>query len=780
MKKYLLIALFSLYSIFAYSQAVGDWKMHSVYGDVIGNIFDTKDNVYFISNYNVYCYDKVNDETIGFSKKTKLSDVKAIEIYYDYDKEFLVIVYDNGNIDVMQKNGKVVNIPDLKNIVLSTTKNINYISFVDDKFYVATDFGYMVIGTDKFEVKESHNYGVKIKAATESNGYVILCTESDILTSKTSDNHFSMDSFKSVLSGQISKLAYTIDNKSFILDTGWLYRATVNDDGSVALNVLSQMGSKTIQKRSDDGIFINCVDGNFYIIGNDGLLKEKVDVPTEINKSKYASYGVDGSYWGIETKGVHQVKLESGTVTVMTDYFRPNASSVWYPYYLVYEPRLGTLFVSNVGSVVYKESYHDAAALSTYDGNYWKDVTIYDNVPTPNLKDGVLRSPYTPVYDPEDASVMYLGAWYEGLYRIKDGKITHNYNYDNAPYYKYLNWNCLVPSVAFDKDKNLWTINAFNNEEIFVLPRAKQGVDNTSKADWVSVPLLSFFPEKTAGLLITKKGMKIFHEGKYGEKLFFLDDNGTLDGNDDKTQYFSSLTDQDEKSYTWNYIHCLVEDQNGKVWMGTTNGVVEFAPEKGVNSNFRINRIKVPRNDGTNYADYLLENQDVLAIAVDGANRKWLGTKESGLFLVSSDGSEIIEHFTTDNSYLPSNQVISLCCNPNNNSVYVGTNQGMTEYLSDAYPSEDTYDDVYAYPNPVRPDFTGYITVKGLMDNSLVKIADAAGNVIYSGMSIGGMFTWDGNNSDGSRVKTGVYYVLASQKGNDKSSGVVTKILIIN
>ena len=147
---------------------------------------------------------------------------------------------------------------------------------------------------------------------------------------------------------------------------------------------------------------------------------------------------------------------------------------------------------------------------------------------------------------------------------------------------------------------------------------------------------------------------------------------------------------------------------------------------------------------------------------------------------MSEDGSEIIEHFTTENSYLPSNQVISVCCNPNNNSVYVGTNCGMVEFLSNAYPASDSYSNVYAYPNPVRPDFTGYITVRGLMDNSLVKIADAAGNVIYSGMSVGGMFTWDGNKSDGSRVDTGVYYVLASQNGSDKSSGAVTKIMVIN
>ena len=130
-------------------------------------------------------------------------------------------------------------------------------------------------------------------------------------------------------------------------------------------------------------------------------------------------------------------------------------------------------------------------------------------------------------------------------------------------------------------------------------------------------------------MIFTKKGIKVFHEGKYGSSLFFLNDNGTLSTSDDVTKSYANLIDQDEKTYSWNYILTFVEDLNGKVWMGTTNGIVEFSPEKAFSSNFRINHIKVPRNDGTNYADYLLENQSVLAIAVDGANRKWLGTLES-------------------------------------------------------------------------------------------------------------------------------------------------------
>ncbi len=228
-------------------------------------------------------------------------------------------------------------------------------------------------------------------------------------------------------------------------------------------------------------------------------------------------------------------------------------------------------------------------------------------------------------------------------------------------------------------------------------------------------------------------------------------------------------------------IASFAEDRDGKLWVGTADGVIVINdPVAMLNPSATIERVKVPRNDGTVYADYLLDSQLVTSIAVDNANRKWMGTSTSGLYLVSADGKEIIENFNTDNSYLPTNEILSVVCDPKSNIVYVGTRYGLAEYSSDASPAAGDYSEVYAYPNPVRPDYGGWITVKGLMDDSLVKIADAAGNVFFQGRSEGGMITWDGCNAAGQRVKTGVYYVFASQGGDSGSSGAVTKIMVIN
>jgi hypothetical protein len=145
---------------------------------------------------------------------------------------------------------------------------------------------------------------------------------------------------------------------------------------------------------------------------------------------------------------------------------------------------------------------------------------------------------------------------------------------------------------------------------------------------------------------------------------------------------------------------------------------------------------------------------------------------------VNESGTEILEHYTASNSILP-NQVYSVACDPNSNKVYFGSASGLMEYSSTTAPGQSSYDDVYAYPNPVRPDYTGWITISGLMDNSLVKIADAAGNVFHQGVSNGGMYTWDGCNAKGERVKTGVYYVFASQNASGSASSCVTKIMVV-
>lgn len=250
---------------------------------------------------------------------------------------------------------------------------------------------------------------------------------------------------------------------------------------------------------------------------------------------------------------------------------------------------------------------------------------------------------------------------------------------------------------------------------------------------------------------------------------------------DDRYNVRNLFYDQDGKPFGPACIFSMAEDKSGAVWVGTDDGVFVIRdPADMLDENCRIERVKVPRNDGTSYADYLLGNMSVTAVSVDGSNRKWFGTNSSGVYVVSADGKEILDNFNTSNGFLPSDEVLSLLCDPHGNSVYIGTRAGVVEYGCDALPAAaEDYSEISAYPNPVRPGYAGDVIIKGLKENSLVKIADAAGNVFYQTRSQGGMARWNVASSSGRRAATGVYYVLVSS-ADSRHDSVVTKILVVN
>lgn len=240
------------------------------------------------------------------------------------------------------------------------------------------------------------------------------------------------------------------------------------------------------------------------------------------------------------------------------------------------------------------------------------------------------------------------------------------------------------------------------------------------------------------------------------------------------------ITDQDGNTFTPNYTSALCEDRDGAVWVGTDQGIYIIPnPSSAVTDNLTVRRAKVPKNDGSNTAEYLLGTDLIYSISTDAANRKWIATKASGLFLVSADGSEILRQFTDENSPLPSKDIYSVYADPNSSTVYVGTAEGLFTYTSDASPAMDSFSDIVVYPNPVAPDYSGPIYIKGLMDDSLVKIADSAGNVVHQGRSQGGMFSWDGCNGAGRPVPSGVYFVFASQGSDSGNKGGTAKFMIV-
>ena len=244
-------------------------------------------------------------------------------------------------------------------------------------------------------------------------------------------------------------------------------------------------------------------------------------------------------------------------------------------------------------------------------------------------------------------------------------------------------------------------------------------------------------------------------------------------------EYIKFINQDGSELFVNGGVRCLAEDLDKNIWIGTSEGPLMLERKEINNGGSTFTQIKVPRNDGTNYADYLLANNNITSMAIDGANRKWFGTKSNGVYLISADNMVQIQHFTTDNSPLLSNTVKSIAINPTNGEVFFGTDLGLCSFMSDATePNEEmTKDNVWAYPNPVEPGYTGPITITGLTLDADIKILAANGALIAQGRSNGGTFTWDGCDQQGRRVASGVYMVATAT--SDGNKGTVCKIAIV-
>jgi ligand-binding sensor domain-containing protein len=227
-------------------------------------------------------------------------------------------------------------------------------------------------------------------------------------------------------------------------------------------------------------------------------------------------------------------------------------------------------------------------------------------------------------------------------------------------------------------------------------------------------------------------------------------------------------------------VQSLAEDHDGRLWVGSDYGLfVIDDPDEWFNDDFRITQIKIARYDGTNLADYLLYGVTIVAITVDGANRKWIGTQDNGVYLISADGNEIIHLFTTENSPLISNTVNSIAIHPHTGEVMMGTDAGLVTYQGNATAPAEQLEEgtVRIFPNPVRPDYQGAVNITGLTADADVKIVTSGGQLVACGRSLGGSWQWDRRTFSGQRAATGIYYVLiATADGGTAVAGTLTVI----
>lgn len=375
--------------------------------------------------------------------------------------------------------------------------------------------------------------------------------------------------------------------------------------------------------------------------------------------------------------------------------------------------------------------------------------------------------------DPTDPKHV-AGGCRNGVYEFYDGQFIkfHNSESTNNLICSTLSSGSkeyeLITSICFDGNGNLWCFNGQSNPQKPLLKMDKEG--NWTAFGDTDMPKTEF----VRGMMIDSKGYMWFTNNTYNSQAVYK-----YDTNNNILYAYKNFANQDNVHTEATMVSCIAEDLDGNMWVGTNKGLLMLDEEQINDPTKGYTQIKIPRNDGTNDADYLLSSIGISGIAIDGANRKWIGTETNGVYLISSDNMEQLEHFQSENSNLISDNIESLAINNTTGEVFIGTNVGLCSYMSDAVAANEDMnkDNVYAYPNPVTPGYEGLITVVGLSFNADVKILTANGVVVAEGTSNGGMFTWDGKNKNGERVASGVYMVATAK--SDGSKGTVCKIAIV-
>lgn len=752
--------------------SVGEWNTYLAYYTTT-NIAEGNNHVYAVANGSLYSYNKEDNSITHYSKQTGLSDSDVSHIIFNPDVNVLLITYSNGNIDLLGDYG-IYNISSLLENSSITNKTINNIYLYKEIAYLSTYFGIIALNMAKKEIKDTYKLNKKINSVAINNNNIYAATsegithaslDSNLLdynewdTYPLSSSEFDKDSISQIcfFQNNLCLFANQTNNK------GIYYQQS---DGTVknllknnSLQYMVFQNNKLMPYTSSELYIYSSLSNSDRDVVNVGLINNVASLKDP--NTFWIASGSNGIK-GIQKKNnQYQIVLENTNDD--TRYPKRN-----YNYFMTtYNNKLLV-----IGGGRWTNRWGRPGTFMEYENEKWFN---FDE----NEINNKFRYfwDYTGIaVDPKDPEHYFISSYGQGIAELKAKEAVQLYTHENSPLDTIIGKNLKgfdytrIGGITFDKNSNLWVTNCEVGSVLKVL-----------KADgsWVSFKFNDFMNVHMVDKITITSDNRKWINVPYGSEsgIFILDDGGTIDDtSDDQSRFISTFSDTNGTIDASGYF-CITEDKKGQVWIGTNRGPIVCESPKTSLDKIQCKRITRPADEINDVPYNFLDGEQINAIAVDGGNRKWIATQSSGVFLASEDGMETIENFTTTNSPLPSNQVNSLAINQLTGEVFIGTENGLVSYMSDATEGREDYSDVYAYPNPVRPEHSDKVTIVGLMNDSNVKITDLRGNIIYQGKSAGGTFTWDCRSRKGGRVATGVYLVLSATP--EAKESVVTKIMVV-
>ena len=760
----------------------GTWITHNYFmSSKIQNVFDTGDKIYYVNCNKLFMFDKTTTQTVSLNNQNKLSGGQISQIYYDWENGLLFVSYLDTNIDIIDSDGKVYNVSNLKNVVTHinnhtvssgevtsfTGRTINDITFANGMAYIAVDYGYAVIDetTKKMTANVKLGSGVNINSVAVIGNKMVILTNNKCYYGPVGSTN-PLQQYASYSGSYNKSKMYPVNETSlFILGASALYNYDFSGGAPVSTSLVAS--APTSVQKAKTGFIANFAGQKFYYT-IDETGKTATKASSAIGFATCNPNG-DGTVWINDGNGLH---VKSGSTS-----YKMNALTTDEPYWLKYNTAMGKLYVGTSAlngknrTVASNMAPH---VINTYDGSKWVAATPYT----------ATGAAYEFVFAPFDSTTYVRTSWRNGLHKVKNDALVATYTSNNSLAASYIGGKS---HPAFDNYGNLWVVTSYGNPNcpVAVLPRDKF-TSTPAKANWYQPSgLLSIstgYMQRSRFLVAKKNNYKIYCDGDWvstgwiGQLLCW--DNGSEDvtAGNYRVSHIASFINQNNQLIDWTYILHMEEDNDGMIWVGYTGGVFVFDPDVVFDDFPHATRPLVTVFDEGK--GYLCDGYDVYDIGVTRDNKKWIATN-NGVYYVSADGSEVYNHFTTENSDIPSDLVYSIECDPVHDRVYIFTDNGFAEYLVSGDAAAVNFDDTYAFPNPVEPDFTGMVKIAKLMDNTYVTITDRAGQVVAQMGPVMGSALWDCSGTDGNRVPTGVYNIYVAQGGQPSTTGTPQATIMV-
>ncbi len=741
-------------------QPIGQWREHLSYRQALQVL---KGNLLYCASNNAVFSISQDGNLNRYSKMNGLNDLDIGSIGWDQETQQLVVAYSNSNLDVL-KGSIVNNIGDIKRSTIAGNKRIASIFCRNGFAYLSTGLGIVLADLRKFEIKDTWFLGkngaqVSIYSFTADATDFYAATEEGLKKAAIADpnltnsNNWRLLTAANGLSAGAVQQVLTLNNKILVLKNDSLFLQNnglfsffyTDKDWPISNITASGTGLQICQRKSSGA-------SRVLVLNESGSILQNLSKPGIISFPKNAIQ--DGSVIWIADLFGGLSKFDNNTF----EQYIPNGPLAVATGDLVFQSE--HLYAA-AGSVNEAWNYqYNRNGVYDYQLDNW-DFKGYFNQP---VLDSVLDF-ISLAIDPRDGAV-WAGSYGGGLVRFKE-KQTTIYKQKNSSIQPALGDpnSYRVAGLAFDQSGNLWVANYGAAKNIQV---------RKNDSSWTSIRVPFSLTENALSQVLVDQEQQVWLISPKGNGILCYSPGNSIDATSDD-RWKNYLAGSGNGNLPSNNVRCMALDKNGFIWVGTNKGVGIIQCSGSVFTGGCEALLPVVQQD--RFAGLLFQDEDVQTIAVDGANRKWVGTK-NGLWLLSPEGDKIIYRFTQDNSPLLGNDVKKLAINPISGEIFIATTNGICSFRSTATQGVSTQENVLVFPNPVPAGFNGTIAIRGLSNNALVKITELNGHLIYQTRALGGQAIWDGKQYTGNKAASGVYLVIVrDDSGKEK---LVTKIVLLS